>query len=297
MREAEGGPVAPAQGDSDFARMAADRVGQVQDVRHNLAWDDGVVVVQSLIGSHPPHLAAVCQPFCAAELTGADPPFCPIGHRHGHGADRTDHQRTNWPGEIRGSVWVRGPSHSAKHGGTYRSLHPGEAVVLGAPAIGSATVPHFRKALSTGESAVASNEDREIQMTDKSEPEQSGEQPIPPPPAGGAPPPPPQPTTPVEPPTGQPAPGYPPAQPAGYGYPQYYSGKRIPAGILGILLGAWGVHRFYLSDIGGGVLRILITLFTCGIGGIIGFIEGIIYLTKTDPEFDQIYVVQRREWF
>ncbi|MCH9718688.1 MAG: TM2 domain-containing protein [Actinomycetia bacterium] len=134
-------------------------------------------------------------------------------------------------------------------------------------------------------------------MTDQSEPEQSGEQPTPPPPANGAPPPPSQPASPVELPPGQTAHGYPPAQPTAYGYPQYYSGKRIPAGILGILLGAWGVHRFYLSDIGGGVLRILITLFTCGIGGIIGFIEGIIYLTKTDPEFDQIYVVQRREWF
>ncbi len=99
---------------------------------------------------------------------------------------------------------------------------------------------------------------------------------------------------------GYPPPGYPPAgygaYPPGY-YPQPTSGKRVTAGVLGILLGSWGVHRFYLNDVGGGILRILITLFTCGVGGVIGLIEGIIYLTKTDPEFDQIYLVERREWF
>ena len=47
----------------------------------------------------------------------------------------------------------------------------------------------------------------------------------------------------------------------------------------------------------GGLLRILITLVTCGLGSIIGLIEGIIYLTKTDPEFYQIYMVERRAWF
>lgn len=128
------------------------------------------------------------------------------------------------------------------------------------------------------------------------QPDDSGEQPVPPPPTAANTPPPPPPST-SGPASGPPAYGYPPAQQAAYGYPQYSSGKRIPAGVLGLLLGAWGVHRFYLGDVGGGVLRILITLFTCGVGGIIGFIEGIIYLTKSDPEFDYIYVVERREWF
>jgi hypothetical protein len=48
----------------------------------------------------------------------------------------------------------------------------------------------------------------------------------------------------------------------------------------------------------------VITLFTCGIGApltvvmpIIGIIEGIIYLTKTDAEFYQLYVVQKKQWF
>jgi TM2 domain-containing membrane protein YozV len=61
--------------------------------------------------------------------------------------------------------------------------------------------------------------------------------------------------------------------------------KKMVAGILGILLGGLGIHRFILGDATGGILRIVITIFTCGAGSIIGLIEGIIYLTKSDEEF------------
>ena len=71
------------------------------------------------------------------------------------------------------------------------------------------------------------------------------------------------------------------------------SGKRTMCGILGILLGGFGVHRFMMGDTKGGVIRILLSL--CGIGGIIGLIEGIMYLMKTDEEFDQTY--PEKEWF
>ncbi len=54
--------------------------------------------------------------------------------------------------------------------------------------------------------------------------------------------------------------------------------SKIAAGVLGLLLGPWGIHRFYLGFIGIGILQILVTLVTCGIGGIWGFIEGILYL-------------------
>jgi hypothetical protein len=36
---------------------------------------------------------------------------------------------------------------------------------------------------------------------------------------------------------------------------------------------------------------------TCGVGSWIGFIEGIIYLTKSDADFIQTYQVQKRAWF
>ena len=88
-------------------------------------------------------------------------------------------------------------------------------------------------------------------------------------------------------------------------YPQYpypalppeVNSKKILSGIMGILFGGLGVHRFILGDVPGGLIRILITFVTCGLGSVIGLIEGIIYLTKTDPEFYQTYMVERRAWF
>jgi TM2 domain-containing membrane protein YozV len=54
--------------------------------------------------------------------------------------------------------------------------------------------------------------------------------------------------------------------------------SRLAAGLLGIFLGAWGIHRFYLGNIGIGIIQIIVTLITCGIGGLWGFIEGIIII-------------------
>lgn len=67
-----------------------------------------------------------------------------------------------------------------------------------------------------------------------------------------------------------------PALPPGYVDPQAKS--RLTAGLLGIFLGAFGVHRFYLGYTSIGVLQILVTIATCGIGGLWGFIEGILIL-------------------
>ena len=73
--------------------------------------------------------------------------------------------------------------------------------------------------------------------------------------------------------------------------------KKVLAGVLGILLGGLGVHRFVLGDTGGGLVRIGITIVTCGMGGIIGLVEGIIYLTKSDEEFAQTYLHEGKKWF
>lgn len=73
--------------------------------------------------------------------------------------------------------------------------------------------------------------------------------------------------------------------------------KKVAAGILGILIGSLGVHRFYLGDTKGGILRIVISVVTCGVGSIIGLIEGIIYLTKSDEEFVETYINQKKAWF
>jgi TM2 domain-containing membrane protein YozV len=77
--------------------------------------------------------------------------------------------------------------------------------------------------------------------------------------------------------------------------------KKIAAGVLAILLGQLGIHKFYLGYTSAGLVMLLITLCTCGVAGsiiwIIGIIEGVIYLTKTDAEFVATYVNGRKEWF
>lgn len=73
--------------------------------------------------------------------------------------------------------------------------------------------------------------------------------------------------------------------------------KKVLAGILGIVLGGFGVHKFILGYTQEGIIQIVITIVTCGMGSILGLIEGIIYLTKSDEEFYQTYQVGKKGWF
>ena len=77
--------------------------------------------------------------------------------------------------------------------------------------------------------------------------------------------------------------------------------SKVAAGVCGILLGSLGIHKFILGYTGAGLIMLLATILTCGLAGcvmhLIGLIEGIIYLTKSDEEFARIYVDGRKEWF
>ena len=73
--------------------------------------------------------------------------------------------------------------------------------------------------------------------------------------------------------------------------------KRVLAGVLGIVLGELGIHKFILGYTKEGVLQILLTFITCGIAGLIGKIEGIIYLVKSDEQFIEEYQVNKKGWF
>ena len=77
--------------------------------------------------------------------------------------------------------------------------------------------------------------------------------------------------------------------------------KKIAAGICGILLGHFGVHKFILGYTAEGIIMLLVTILTCGIGGVImwlfGLIEGIVYLTRSDQEFVATYVNNKKGWF
>jgi TM2 domain-containing membrane protein YozV len=77
--------------------------------------------------------------------------------------------------------------------------------------------------------------------------------------------------------------------------------KKMAAGICGIVLGGLGVHKFILGLNTPGLIMLLVTLLTFGFGGIImhaiGVVEGIIYLTKSDEDFYETYIVGKKEWF
>ena len=59
--------------------------------------------------------------------------------------------------------------------------------------------------------------------------------------------------------------------------------SKIAAGLLGIFLGSFGVHNFYLGYTGKAVGQLLITVLSCGIlsfvSAIWGLVEGILILT------------------
>jgi TM2 domain-containing membrane protein YozV len=65
--------------------------------------------------------------------------------------------------------------------------------------------------------------------------------------------------------------------------------EKTVAGILGILLGGFGVHHFYLGSSTSGVIVLAVTILTCGIGGLVGLVEGIMLLIMSDEEFNQRY--------
>lgn len=77
--------------------------------------------------------------------------------------------------------------------------------------------------------------------------------------------------------------------------------KKVVAGICGILLGAFGIHKFVLGYTTEGIIMLVGTLLTCGVAGavfgVIGLVEGIIYLTKSDEEFVATYINDQKTWF
>jgi TM2 domain-containing membrane protein YozV len=104
--------------------------------------------------------------------------------------------------------------------------------------------------------------------------------------------------------------GYQPIQPpaplydqgaAVYDWKQAGGDKKVAAGICAILVGTFGVHKFILGYTTEGLIMLLVSLLSCGmlaiVMQIIGIIEGIMYLTKTDEDFVRTYVYGRKGWF
>jgi TM2 domain-containing membrane protein YozV len=66
--------------------------------------------------------------------------------------------------------------------------------------------------------------------------------------------------------------------PPGYAYYDPMAKSRLVAGLLGIFLGGFGVHRFYLGYNSIGITQIIVTVVTCGLGSLWGLVEGIMIL-------------------
>lgn len=94
--------------------------------------------------------------------------------------------------------------------------------------------------------------------------------------------------------------------------PNYRSEKKLAAGIFAILLGCLGIHKFYLGYTNEGIILLLSTLIilpalsllTCGAASmfypvvfVIPIIEGVIYLTMKDQQFDDTYLRGKKPWF
>lgn len=73
--------------------------------------------------------------------------------------------------------------------------------------------------------------------------------------------------------------------------------NRIAAGVLGIVIPGLAIHKFILGFVGTGILQLFLTIITLGLFSIVGFIEGIIYLAKSEEQFYRDYHVRRRAWF
>lgn len=91
---------------------------------------------------------------------------------------------------------------------------------------------------------------------------------------------------------------------------QAFVDKKTAAGICGIMLGGLGIHKFILGLHGPATIMLMAWLIGLFLGvclifpllatsamQVVGFIEGVLYLTKSDAEFYQTYAIERREWF
>lgn len=85
--------------------------------------------------------------------------------------------------------------------------------------------------------------------------------------------------------------------------------KKVLAGIMAILFGSLGIHKFVLGYNNEGIILLIITVvgyatlcifigaFIITLTSLIGLIEGIVYLTKSDAEFYETYQRNKKPWF
>lgn len=88
-------------------------------------------------------------------------------------------------------------------------------------------------------------------------------------------------------------------------YQTVYRKDHIVAGLFAIFLGVFGMHKFYLGYNRVAFIMLAVSIvgsvFSLGLAAavvwIIAIIEGILYLARSQTDFDRIYVHGKREWF
>ena len=77
--------------------------------------------------------------------------------------------------------------------------------------------------------------------------------------------------------------------------------KRLLAGILALLFGSLGIHKFLLGYNKEGIIMLALSLLSFGylmpVMALVGWIEGIIYLTRSEEEFYKTYQLEKKAWF
>lgn len=80
--------------------------------------------------------------------------------------------------------------------------------------------------------------------------------------------------------------------------------SKIVAGLLAFFLGGLGIHKFYLGCNGAGIIMLVVFLLGFVLFGlpsiiiaVIAFIEFIVYIIKSDEDFERIYVQNKKCWF
>lgn len=77
--------------------------------------------------------------------------------------------------------------------------------------------------------------------------------------------------------------------------------KKIVTGILAIVVGGLGIHKFVLGYQKEGVIMLLVSVLSCfmlsPVMHIIAIVEGVMYLTKSDEEFVRTYIQGHKGWF
>jgi TM2 domain-containing membrane protein YozV len=83
--------------------------------------------------------------------------------------------------------------------------------------------------------------------------------------------------------------------------PPDISNRKLAVGLTAILAGVFGIHKFILGQNTAGLIAVLVSVLTFGIGAgvmaIIGMFEGVTYLRMSDEDFYQTYMVDRKAWF